>query len=47
MMQDDLMYNTKAGLMGALAGIGDAIDSARFNIFLLRLRCRGRNKVAH
>lgn len=24
---DDLMYNTKAGLMGALAGIGDAIDS--------------------
>ncbi|UYZ37380.1 PTS system mannose/fructose/sorbose family transporter subunit IID [Clostridium beijerinckii] len=25
-MQDDLMYNTKAGLMGALAGIGDAID---------------------
>ncbi|NRY63120.1 PTS system mannose/fructose/sorbose family transporter subunit IID [Clostridium beijerinckii] len=26
-MQDDLMYNTKAGLMGALAGIGDAIDS--------------------
>lgn len=27
MMQDDLMYNTKAGLMGALAGIGDAIDS--------------------
>ena len=27
MMQDDLMYNTKAGLMGAFAGIGDAIDS--------------------
>ncbi|MGI6512603.1 MAG: PTS system mannose/fructose/sorbose family transporter subunit IID [Catenisphaera adipataccumulans] len=27
MMKDDLMYNTKAGLMGALAGIGDAIDS--------------------
>lgn len=26
-MQDDLLYNTKAGLMGALAGIGDAIDS--------------------
>ena len=26
-MTDDLMYNTKAGLMGALAGIGDAIDS--------------------
>ena len=27
LMQDDLMYNTKAGLMGALVGIGDAIDS--------------------
>ncbi|SEL06453.1 PTS system IID component, Man family [Carnobacterium iners] len=27
LMQDDLLYNTKAGLMGALAGIGDAIDS--------------------
>ncbi|WP_440897255.1 PTS system mannose/fructose/sorbose family transporter subunit IID [Amphibacillus sp. Q70] len=27
MMADDLLYNTKAGLMGALAGIGDAIDS--------------------
>lgn len=27
LMQDDLMYNTKAGLMGALAGIEDAIDS--------------------
>lgn len=26
-MTDDLIYNTKAGLMGALAGIGDAIDS--------------------
>jgi len=26
-MSNDLMYNTKAGLMGALAGIGDAIDS--------------------
>lgn len=26
-MSDDLMYNTKAGLMGALAGIGDSIDS--------------------
>lgn len=24
---DDLMYNMKAGLMGALAGIGDSIDS--------------------
>ncbi len=29
MMQDDLMYNTKAGLMGALAGIGDAIEKLR------------------
>ena len=27
LMKDDLMYNTKAGLMGALAGIGDSIDS--------------------
>ncbi|MDF7666924.1 PTS system mannose/fructose/sorbose family transporter subunit IID [Orbaceae bacterium ESL0727] len=26
-IDDDLLYNTKAGLMGALAGIGDAIDS--------------------
>ncbi|QIQ22203.1 PTS system mannose/fructose/sorbose family transporter subunit IID [Zophobihabitans entericus] len=26
-INDDLLYNTKAGLMGALAGIGDAIDS--------------------
>ena len=26
MMQDDLMYNTKAGLMGALAGIQKAIE---------------------
>lgn len=24
---DDLIYNTKSGLMGALAGIGDSIDS--------------------
>ncbi|MCL2322860.1 MAG: PTS system mannose/fructose/sorbose family transporter subunit IID [Oscillospiraceae bacterium] len=24
---DDLIYNTKAGLMGALAGIGDSVDS--------------------
>lgn len=27
LMSDDLLFNTKAGLMGALAGIGDAIDS--------------------
>lgn len=26
-IDDDLIYNTKAGLMGALAGIGDSIDS--------------------
>lgn len=26
-VDDDLIYNTKAGLMGALAGIGDSIDS--------------------
>lgn len=47
MMQDDLMYNTKAGLMGALAGLVMRLTQVRFNIFLLRLRCRGRNKVAH
>lgn len=33
LMQDDLMYNTKAGLMGALAGIGDAIDSGTVQYF--------------
>ena len=26
-IDDDLIYNSKAGLMGALAGIGDSIDS--------------------
>ncbi|RBP67323.1 PTS system IID component (Man family) [Alkalibaculum bacchi] len=26
-INDDLIYNTKSGLMGALAGIGDSIDS--------------------
>ncbi|MGY3751119.1 PTS system mannose/fructose/sorbose family transporter subunit IID [Vagococcus acidifermentans] len=26
-IDDDLIYNTKSGLMGALAGIGDSIDS--------------------
>lgn len=26
-IDDDLIYNTKVGLMGALAGIGDSIDS--------------------
>lgn len=26
-ISNDLIYNTKAGLMGALAGIGDSIDS--------------------
>ena len=29
-IDDDLIYNTKAGLMGALAGIGDSIDSVSY-----------------
>lgn len=37
MMQDDLMYNTKAGLMGALAGIGDAIDSGTIQYILIAI----------
>lgn len=36
-MQDDLMYNTKAGLMGALAGIGDAIDSGTIQYILIAI----------
>lgn len=44
LMQDDLMYNTKAGLMGALAGIGDAIDSGTVNIFLSQSRYLGHNR---
>ncbi|MGX7109484.1 PTS system mannose/fructose/sorbose family transporter subunit IID [Facklamia miroungae] len=36
-MEDDLMYNTKAGLMGALAGIGDAIDSGTIQYILIAI----------
>jgi len=36
-MQDDLMYNTKAGLMGALAGIGDAIDSGTIQYIFIAI----------
>lgn len=34
---DDLMYNTKAGLMGALAGIGDAIDSGTIQYIFIAI----------
>lgn len=37
LMQDDLMYNTKAGLMGALAGIGDAIDSGTVQYIFIEI----------
>lgn len=36
-MTDDLMYNTKAGLMGALAGIGDAIDSGTIQYIFIAI----------
>ena len=36
-MKDDLMYNTKAGLMGALAGIGDAIDSGTIQYIFIAI----------
>ena len=36
-MTDDLMYNTKAGLMGALAGIGDAIDSVTIQYIFIAI----------
>ena len=36
-MTDDLMYNTKAGLMGALAGIGDAIDSGTMQYIFIAI----------
>ena len=39
LMQDDLMYNTKQGLMGALAGIGDAIDSGTVQYIFYCDRC--------
>ena len=34
---DDLIYNTKAGLMGALAGIGDSIDSGTIQYIFVAL----------
>ena len=36
-MTDDLMYNTKSGLMGALAGIGDAIDSGTIQYIFIAI----------
>lgn len=36
-MTDDLMYNTKAGLMGALAGIGDSIDSGTMQYIFIAI----------
>lgn len=36
-MTDDLIYNTKAGLMGALAGIGDAIDSGTIQYIFIAI----------
>lgn len=36
-MTDDIMYNTKAGLMGALAGIGDAIDSGTIQYIFIAI----------
>ena len=36
-MTDDLMYNTKASLMGALAGIGDAIDSGTIQYIFIAI----------
>ena len=34
---DDLIYNSKAGLMGALAGIGDSIDSGTIQYILIAI----------
>ncbi|MDF7670797.1 PTS system mannose/fructose/sorbose family transporter subunit IID [Orbaceae bacterium ESL0721] len=36
-IDDDLLYNTKAGLMGALAGIGDAIDSGTIQYIFIAI----------
>lgn len=36
-MTDELMYNTKAGLMGALAGIGDSIDSGTIQYIFIAI----------
>lgn len=36
-IDDDLIYNTKSGLMGALAGIGDAIDSGTIQYIFIAI----------
>ncbi|MCY3062333.1 PTS system mannose/fructose/sorbose family transporter subunit IID [Aerococcus sp. CDC-1871-U94] len=36
-VSDDLLYNTKAGLMGALAGIGDSIDSGTIQYIFIAI----------
>lgn len=36
-VSDDLMYNMKAGLMGALAGIGDSIDSGTIQYIFIAI----------
>lgn len=36
-INDDLIYNTKAGLMGALAGIGDSIDSGTIQYIFIAI----------
>lgn len=36
-IDDNLLYNTKAGLMGALAGIGDAIDSGTIQYIFIAI----------
>lgn len=36
-IDDDLIYSTKAGLMGALAGIGDSIDSGTIQYIFIAI----------
>lgn len=36
-IDDDLIYNTKSGLMGALAGIGDSIDSGTIQYIFIAI----------
>lgn len=36
-IDDNLLYNTKAGLMGALAGIGDSIDSGTMQYIFIAI----------
>ncbi|OCG57674.1 MULTISPECIES: PTS system mannose/fructose/sorbose family transporter subunit IID [unclassified Gilliamella] len=36
-IDNDVLYNTKAGLMGALAGIGDAIDSGTIQYIFIAI----------